>query len=216
MTKHRPSPSKVENHHQRFEKLLAAMGIEAANPISRFVLTEELERIERNYARQVAASAQPDRKLVRRYRAAIKKTLEISKKIGPDFFAYEIEKASLSRLNPDLDDSRWGDLIEEHRREQDGVVAALTARELDIDHWLKTSGDAYRKRDVTKLVVQPFLQLMVEQGITTSRKHLPRKRMFDALFDWLGIERKFRPSSAGIDAVARSQKAGADGSKSKR
>jgi hypothetical protein len=27
--------------------------------------------------------------------------------------------------------------------------------------------------------------------------------MFDALFDWLGIERKFRPSPANINTIAR-------------
>jgi hypothetical protein len=67
---------------------------------------------------------------------------------------------------------------------------------------------------VTKLAVEPFLRLMAESKITTSRKQLPRKRMFDALFDWLGIERKFRPSDAAINAIARGLKGSGSASKS--
>jgi hypothetical protein len=94
-------------------------------------------------------------------------------------------------------------LMEDHGSKRDDLVARLTVRGLDIDHWLRTSGDAYRKRDVRKLAVEPFLRLIAERGITTSRKQLPRKRMFDALFDWLGVEQRFRPSSAAINAIAR-------------
>jgi hypothetical protein len=217
MTKHRPSPSKAERREQQFEKLLAAMGMGEDDPFARFSLTQALEQIERDYTRRVAASGkQPDRKLVRRYRAAITKVLTLSKTIGPDFFGNEIEQASLSRLNPDLDDSKLRDLMEEHRHQRDDVAAALTTRGLDIDHWFKTSGDTYRKRAVRKLVVEPFLRLIAEHEITTSRKQLPRKRMFDALFDWLGVERKFRPSSASIDAIARDPAASASKSNAKR
>jgi hypothetical protein len=215
MTKHRPSPSKAEGREQQFEKLLAAMGIgESTDPFGRFALTQNLEDIERYYARQVAVlGKQPDRKLVHRYRAAITKALALSEKIGPDFFVNDIEKANWSRHNPDADDMTLHMLMEEHGDKRDDVVAVLTARGLDIDHWLKASGDDYRKRIVTKLVVEPFLQLMAQHEITTSRKQLPRKRMFDALFDWLGVEQKFRPSSAAIDAIARDP-AGASSSES--
>lgn len=207
MTKHRPSPSKAVGREQQFEKLSAAMGMAELNPFSRAVLTENLEQIEREYARRIVQlSKQPNRKLVRRYRAAVTKLLLLSKKVGPDFLA-EIEEAGWSRHNPDADVrhlhmvmTEW---MTEHGHEQLNLGTVLTAHGLDIDHWLKTSGDAYRKRDVRKLVVEPFLQLMAEQEITTSRKQLPRKRIFDALFDWLGVECKFRPSSAAINAVAK-------------
>jgi hypothetical protein len=215
MPKHRPPPSKVEDREQHYEKLLAAMGFgDSADPFigfSRYGLTQDLEPIERAYA--VAASGkQPSRKLVQRYRAGITNLLELSDHIGPDFFANEIEKAGWSRLNPDADDSTLYMLMEEHSDKRDNVVAALTARGLDVDQWLKTSGDTYKKRDLRKVVVEPFLQLMAKHEITTSRKERPRKRIFDALFDWLGVEQKFRPSSANIDAIARKLEAGASNS----
>jgi hypothetical protein len=219
MTKHRPRPSKVEDRKQKFEKLLETMGMGEAEdpfiPFSRYGLTQRLEEIERAYARWVAASGkQPSRKLVQRYRAGIMNLLELSGHIGPDFFANEIERAGWSRLNPDADDSTLYMLMEEHSDKRDDVVAPLTARGLDVDHWLKTSGDTYKKRDVRKLVVEPVLRLMAEYEITTSRKERPRKQIFDALFDWLGVEQKFRPSSANIDAIARELEGGASSSNS--
>jgi hypothetical protein len=92
--------------------------------------------------------------------------------------------------------------MDDHRHEREDVVAVLTAHRLDIDHWLKTTGADYKKRQLSKLVVEPFLDLMVEYEITTSRKQLPRKRMFDALFDWLGVDRNSLTSKA-IDAAAK-------------
>lgn len=207
MTKHRPTPSKAVGPEEQFEKLLAATGIAELNPFLRAGLAGDLERIEREYARRVAQlSKQPNRKLVRRYRAAVAKLLSLSKKVGPDFLA-EIEEAGWSRVNPGADlghlhmvTTEW---MAEHGHKSLDLVAVLTAHGLDIDHWLKTTGETYKKRYVRKLVVEPFLQLIAEQGITTSRKQLPRKRMFDALFDWVGVEKKFRPTSAGINAIAR-------------
>ncbi|MCK1714211.1 MULTISPECIES: hypothetical protein [unclassified Bradyrhizobium] len=195
-----PPSSNAESSEQQYEKLLAAMGLSEAGPYRLYPLKSDLERIKRDYAHWVAA---PDRKLVRSYRAAITNVIALSGTIGPAFFGNEIEKAGLSRLNPDLDDDRLRELMEEHRHEQDDLVAALTGRGLDIDHWLKTSHDAYKKRDLRKLVMEPFLRLMAEQEIITSRKHRPRKRIFDALFDWLGVDKKSRPTSANIDTIAR-------------
>jgi hypothetical protein len=205
MTKHRPSPSEARDREPQFEKLLAAMGIdESADPFMRYPLTEDLLEIGRSYARQVAASAkQPDRKLVHRFRATVAKLLSLSRKIGPDFFSYELEKAGWSRQNPHADDSTLDDLVDETGHRRNDVNAVLTECGLNVDHWLKTSGEVYRKRDVRKRAVEPFLLLITRYEINTSRKRLPRKRMFDALFDWLGIERKFRPTGAAINTIAR-------------
>src|SRR4029453_2037888 len=94
------------------------------------------------------------------------------------------------------------------------VVAVLTTHRLNINHWRTISGDTYRKRDLRKLVVEPFLQLMAKHGITTSSKQRPRKRIFDALFDWLGIERTFRPTSVNINTIARELEGSTNASKS--
>ncbi len=207
MTKRsKPSPSKAESREQQLDQLLTAM--DASDPFSRYGLEPALKQIE---ARWIAAQGKkPDRDRVRQYRAAITKALALSNMIGPDFFANEIEMAGWSRLNPDKDDRTLQTLMADHDHERDDVVAVLTAHGLDIDHWLGTSGEVYRKRDVRKLVVEPFLQLMVGRETETSRK-----QVFDALFDWIGVEKKFRPSSASINSIARELDARASSSEVK-
>jgi hypothetical protein len=186
---------------------------EAPDPFARTALTMDLESIEQAY-RIAVSGKQPDRRLVSRYRAAITKVLTLHKKIGPHFFSDEIKKAMLARLNPDMSDDMLRAVLEEHRHDDDNVVAALTGRLSDLDHWFKTSGDTYRKRYVRKLVVEPFLQVMTEYKVTTSRKQSPRTRIFKELFDWLGIERTYRPSDAAINAIARELEGSGSGSKS--
>ncbi|SDJ58491.1 hypothetical protein SAMN05216338_105536 [Bradyrhizobium sp. Rc2d] len=210
MTKHRPSPSKAGRRQQQLEKLLEAIAIgdsaDHLDHFDRYATTRNLEEIEHYYARQVAVSSQPDRKLVRRYRDTIIKLLSLSDKIGPEFFAGEIEKAGWSRRNPHADEMTLHMLMEEHSDKRDNVVTVLTERRLDIDHWLKTSGDTYRKRVVTKLAVEPFLQLLIERGAISSSKKLPRlqvTQMVEALFDWLGVEQAFRLTPVAIATIAR-------------
>jgi hypothetical protein len=206
MTKRtKPSPSKAESREQQLDQLFVAM--DANDPFSRFGLEPALKQIK---ARWVAAQGKkPDRKRVRQYRAAITKALALSNMIGPDFFANEIEKAGWSRRNPDADDLTLHDLMDMYGPERTNVDAVLTECGLDIDHWLRTSGEEYRKRDVRKLVVEPFLQLMVGRETETSRN-----RVFDALFDWVGVEKKSRPSDASINAIARELDARASSSES--
>jgi hypothetical protein len=218
MIKHRPSPSKIERSEEQFEELLATMGVDSLNPFSLAVLREGLKDIEREYERRVAQlNKQPNRKLVRQYRAAVTKHLSLSKKVGPDFLA-EIEEAGWSRQNPGVDVGILHEAFTEHIAELGhkrlDLIALLTEHELDVYRWLKTTGEAYKKRYVTKLLVEPFLQLMAKHEITTSRKQRPRKRMFDALFEWVGIEKKLRPTSAGINAIARNLEGRAGTSKS--
>ena len=105
-------------------------------------------------------------------------------------------------------------LISTLRGRRHDVVAVLTAHGLDVDHWLNISGDNYKKRELRKRVVEPFLQLMGKYEITTSRKQRPRKGIFDALFDWLGVEQKSRPSSANINTIARELEGSASSSES--
>lgn len=214
MTKRRPPPIKVENREQQFEKLLAAMGLDDGDPFSRFALTGELDHIQGRYVEWIAASkGEPDRKLVHRYRDSITKLVMLSEAIGPDFLRNEIETAGWFRQNPDADEKSLHAALADRDHRQRDVVATLTRHGLDIDHWLKTSGEAYRKRMMRKLVVEPFLRVLIEYRITTSRRERPLKRMSDALFDWLGVEQKHRPSNAGINAIA-AELAGAARSKS--
>lgn len=117
MTKHRPFSSNAESREQQLERLLMAMGISEDDPFTRFAWTQDLEHIESQYARWIAASnKQPDVDvdLVRRYRAAITKALMLSEKIGADFLANEIEKAGWARNIPDADQQTLHGLMADH------------------------------------------------------------------------------------------------------
>ncbi|MCK1453382.1 hypothetical protein IVB36_21495 [Bradyrhizobium sp. 35] len=201
----KPSPIGAESREEKFERLLKAM--DATGPFDRYALELALKKIETGWGG--AQGKKPGRKLVHQYRAAITKVLAISAKIGPDFFDNDIEKAGWSRLNPDADDRKLRDIMEMHEHEPTDVDAVLTVRGLDVDHWLRTTLEDYRKRDVRKEITEPFLELMVGREIEADRK-----AVFDALFDWIGLEKKFRPSSASINAIARELNARASSSES--
>ncbi|RXG86764.1 hypothetical protein LRP30_21320 [Bradyrhizobium sp. C-145] len=208
MTKHRPSPSKAGRRQQQLEKLLELMGIggSAVDHFDRFATTQNLEEIKRHYSLQLAAGSPPARKRVKQYCAAITKVLSLSNKIGPEFFTGEIEKAGWARRNPHADEMTLHMLMEEHSDKRDNVVAVLTERRLDIDHWLKTTGDNYHKRVVTKLAVEPFVRLLIERGTISSSKPLPRSQLaqlVEALFDWLGVEQRFRLTPVAIATTSR-------------
>ncbi|MBR0792164.1 hypothetical protein JQ631_24025 [Bradyrhizobium manausense] len=194
MIKDRPAKSEEEVRDEQFARLLSTMN--AADPFDRYGLEPALKQIEARWA--AAQRKKPDRKLVHQYRAAIAKVLALSKKIGPDFFDNEIEKARWARLNPDADDGKLHDLMDQHGRTGAEVDRALAARGEDIDHWFKITLEDYRKRDVRTEIVEPFLKLMVGREIEADRKEL-----FGTLFDWIGLEKRFRPTDASINNIAR-------------
>ncbi len=134
--------------------------------------------------------------------------LALSEEVGNDFLTNDIEKIILSQLNPDADEQTLHSWMTDPEHPQKDLIATLTTYLSAIDQWLEINSTKYRRRDVRKLVVEPFLRLMAKHDITTSRKQRPRKKIFDALFDWLEIEPKYRPTSANIDAIAREMEPG--------
>ena len=74
----------------------------------------------------------------------------------------------------------------------------------DIAYFLDSKGD-YRKRELRSLVIEPFLRFLERHGVTPSRT-LPLTGMMRALFDWLEIEEKLRPTDTGIRTIARDMK----------
>jgi hypothetical protein len=106
------------------------------------------------------------------------------------------------RANPGLDkhNLRAGDYEEDlqgtERIDHDAIEAD---EDLDIEFLIASQRD-YRKRELRKLVIEPFLIFLERNGIVPSRK-LPRTKMMTALYDWLGVEQKNRPNA--VDTIAR-------------
>ncbi|WOH60342.1 hypothetical protein [Bradyrhizobium sp. BWC-3-1] len=214
MTKHRRPLINVNNREQQFAKLLAAMGLNEIGPHGEYALKVALEQIELDYQRSVADPSKllvPKR--VRQLRAAIAKVLELHKAAGSDTLDSEIVLASMQLLNPNADASTLRGLIADYRLER-RLAVELSPYMQDIDHWLTANQEGYKKRQVRTVVVEPFLKLMAAYEITTSRRERPRKQIFDALFDWLGVEQNIRASNANINTIA-AELAGAGPKKSK-
>jgi hypothetical protein len=64
----------------------------------------------------------------------------------------------------------------------------------------------YRKRPIRATVVEPFFKLMDDFGIVTHRTTLPRKALFDLLFDYIGIEDADRPTNIAMIKAHKSLK----------
>ncbi|MDH2349555.1 hypothetical protein QCM80_02505 [Bradyrhizobium sp. SSUT112] len=199
--------NEAERRDQLLDALLRALGV--SDPFVLYVLKQDLEYIEHQSARfRTTLVKQPDPDAVRRLRASVARMLTLSEKVGNDFLTNEIEKIILSQLNPDADEQKLHTWMTDPEYPIKNLIALLTPYLSAIDQWLEINSAKYQRRDIRKLVVEPFLRLMAKHDITTSRKQRPRKKIFDALFDWLEIEPKYRPTSANIDAIAREMEPG--------
>lgn len=202
MSKEGPVPTEAERREQLFDALLSALGV--SDPFVRYGVTQDLEYIEHQGARLHAPLVkQPDQDAVKRLRASGERMLALSEEVGNDFLTNDIEKIILSQLNPAADEQTLHTWMTDPEYPQKNLIALLTTYLSAIDRWLEINSTAYKRRDVRKLVVEPFLRMMAKHGIITSRKQRPRKKIFAALFDWLEIEPKYRPTSANIDKIAR-------------
>jgi len=63
------------------------------------------------------------------------------------------------------------------------------------------SGRGYRKTPLRKLVIERFLLLLAVGEVWKTAE--PLTRVMAALFDWLGVEPKYRPTNAGMRTIVR-------------
>lgn len=202
MTTYRESPGGTGQRAKSLEALLAAMGV-SDDPFASVLVEQGLDQIDEQYRHwNSRLENQLDVKLVRRYRAALTK-LQTRTAAMPDHFFTEIERAYFARSMPDADEETIRAAIVEFRSRRPDTKTILLEHGLDVDYWLAIHNDTYKKRFLRKLVTEPFLLLMAKHEIKTSRKQRPRKLIFARLFDWLGIEKKFRPSDANINKTAK-------------
>jgi hypothetical protein len=181
--------------------LLAAIGMADANPYETYPLKRALEEIESAWlARREVPNVGSYRKELRRFRAITAKRRELRKQFGP-VVREAIELAGFLRGNPNVDERTLRALM------PDRVVNIDPAEieeeeDRNIEFLIDRTGD-YRKRQVRKLVVEPFLLLLEEFRVVPHSKLLPRNRMMQALFDWLGIKPTLCPTDSGIRTIAR-------------
>lgn len=186
------------------DRLLAAIGKGDADALERYLLSEELREIE------VACSklrGQPTltglrRRLLRKFRANTVRRRELRRQLEP--IRDDILVAGFLRANPGADERQLRAALQEEGTENIDPAEIEAIEDQDIAFLIANASD-YRKRQVRKLAVEPFLRLLQKDDVIPSRK-LPLNRMMQALFDWLGIEKKLRPTDAGIRTIARSMR----------
>ena len=54
-----------------------------------------------------------------------------------------------------------------------------------------------------RLLIEPFLFYLHRAGVVPHPHKLPLSRMMEAMFDWVGIDRKRRPTNTGVRTIAR-------------
>ena len=182
------------------EQLLSAIGKDGCNEFQNFRLQSDLQELRSNYLDGCGQLTAEHRRLLRQFRASTAKR----RKLRRQFKAIrdEIVIAEWLRQNPEADERELRDVLDDLRDTGEappdpGKIEDI--EDLAIAFLLDSKGD-YRKRTTTKLVVEPFLDFLDRHNITPSRK-LPLNHMFKALFDWLRIEQKHRPTEAGIRTI---------------
>ena len=172
-----------------------------ANPYQTLPLKMALEEIERAWlAQREVPNVGPYRKELRRFRAITAKRRELRKQFPP-VVREAIALAGFVRGNPNVDERTLRALMPERVVNIDPAEIE-ESEDRDIEFVIERTGD-YRKRQVRKLVVEPFLLLLEHHRVVPHPKLLPLNRMMQAFFDWLGIEQALRPTDSGIRTIAR-------------
>ncbi len=161
--------------------LFEAMGIED-NPYLCFSMTEKLNELAKNLSRVPDISGH--RKQIRQCIAALRKAQKLWRQLGP--MRRSIDEAGFLRINPHATKDDFA-IMEADCPFIDDLTPVLEERIQDIDFLIGHHTSDYRKRLITKHVVEPFLDWMDDCGVVPSRK-LPRTRVFEALYDVLGLD----------------------------
>jgi hypothetical protein len=180
------------------EKLLAAIGKGDTDNFDRHALVQRLREIEAGFQ---LPNIGPYRKLLRKYRENTAKRGELWRQLGP--IHDEIVMAGLVRKNPGVDEGDLRAALQDHTKDFD--LPEIEANEDEDIAFLIDRADDYRKRQVRKQAVEPFLRFLQKHDVVPSRK-LPLNRMMAALFDWLHIEMRLRPTETGVRTIARDLK----------
>jgi hypothetical protein len=180
------------------------MGLADFNPYQQYPISLRIEEMRADFRSQLGqTSVAGYHKRLKQFRAITARRRKLWKDLAA--VHHHIAIAGFLRGNPDASERMISALVEDQGYSfLKDLDEREVARDLDIEFLINSTGD-YRERLITKVVVVPFLELLDELKVVPSRK-LPRKEMFKALFDFLGIDTKFRPTDASIANIVRRRK----------
>jgi len=206
MPQARKSPS---SNPDELAELLAAIGEDHFDIRQLGSVRIELQHIAAVYAVHVNGPRLPPtmaRKLLRKFRANTAKRLELRRQLRS--IRREILVAAWIQNSSDVDEDFSRQILAGSSVLPGQIDHAKIEADEDrrIQDYLDRASD-YRKRAVRKFVVEPFLSFLGRHGVKPSRER-PLIRMLTALFDWIGVEKKFRPTPAGIRTILKEFKRG--------
>ena len=198
------------------ERLLFAIDKGKANAIRRAGLKESLLTLKHTYEtegphRTLAEQRRRKRLLqkMQAYHAGLRKLREL---LGP-YGRQEIAQAEWRRTNlkPKLrairnvtptENEKSFDAEVREKLEKFRLLEQLEAAEdLAIGTMIKEMQAGYKKDPIRKVVIEPFLLILDVYNMWERAQ--PRTNVMKALFDWLGVEKKYRPTDTGVRAIAR-------------
>jgi len=94
---------------------------------------------------------------------------------------------------------RFDSVIDQAGREL--IEAIEEFEDQNIRFLINELGHGYRKTPLRKVVIEPFLTILAICQVWETAE--PRTTVMAALFDWLGVERKYRPTNAGMRTIVR-------------
>jgi hypothetical protein len=201
MTKDQRAPSATTFRAERLPMLYKAMGIDD-NPYLCFGLKEQLEEMSANIWSEPRISG--SHKELRKFVAALRKLQKLWRQLAP--MHRSIAEAGFLRNCPHADRNAFTMVVADSDPPYlfDDLSPMLENLVRDIDVLIDNTGD-YRKRLMTKHVIERFLDIMNDLGVVPSKK-LPRSRMFLALFDVLGLEPRDRVTDVTVRNAERRRK----------
>ena len=74
---------------------------------------------------------------------------------------------------------------------------------LNIKYLLDSDAAKYKKSPLRTHLIEPFLVYLHRAGVVPHPRKLPLSRIMEAMFDWVDIDRKRRPTNTGVRTIAR-------------
>jgi hypothetical protein len=187
------------------DRLFAAIGKADSSHFERFPLEFELSEIRSACSKldELPIAGGTHRELLKKFRANKAKRRKLRDQLRPVRDA--IVLAGWLRQNPGADEAVLRATMQDDTGRVD-PAAIEDEEDQDIAFLIDQSAD-YRKRQVRKLAVEPFLRWLEKQGVVPHPKRLPRTRMMRTFFDWLGVDARLRHSDSGVRTIAWELKA---------
>jgi hypothetical protein len=191
------------------DRLLIAMGKGDVSAAERAKLARELRLLKALYEQQIRriTTVESGRETIDRKNELLRKLLakkaevrDLRNQLGDR--GEDIHIAGTVRMNK-------ANLPREEIMEQLRLLNSRTLEKLEesealnIKYLLDSDAAKYKKSPLRTHLIEPFLVYLHFAGVVPHRHKLPLSRMMKAMFDWVDIDPKRRPTNTGVRAIAR-------------